>query len=167
MDFKEIENKKLVRSYEFTIKQSLLDQKVVEKLESARPNFQMKGFKGRTPLMMMKKMFGDSTKNEIIQELVDTSIKKHLDDKGHKPASQPKIDLKKGDFKKNDDLIFSFNYEILPVIPKIDYNKISINNYKIKVEDQAIKKALDELAMSACTYEAKKNLKKQKLVIKL
>ena len=112
--------------------------------------------------MMMKKMFGDSTKNEVIQELIDTSIKKHLDDKGHKPASQPIIDLKKGEFKKNTDLTFSFKYEILPVIPKIDYNNISINKYKIKVEDEAIKKALDELAKSACTYEAKKKSEKTK-----
>ena len=163
MDFKEIENKKLVRSYEFTIKQSLIDQKVDEKLENARPNFQMKGFrKGHTPLKMMKKMFGDSTKNEIMQELVDTNIKKHLDKKGHKPASQPKIDLKKGDYKKNTDLTFYFKYEILPEIPKLDYNNISINNYKIKVEEEAIKKALDELAKSACTYEAKKNSEKAK-----
>ncbi len=163
MDFKEIENKKLVRSYEFTIKQSLIDQKVDEKLENARPNFQMKGFrKGHTPLKMMKKIFGDSTKNEIMQELVDTNIKKHLDKKGHKPASQPKIDLKKGDYKKNTDLTFYFKYEILPVIPKLDYNNISINNYKIKVEEDAIKKALDELAKSACTYEAKKKSEKAK-----
>ncbi|MFL2812283.1 MAG: trigger factor [Paracoccaceae bacterium] len=163
MDFKEIENKKLVRSYEFTIKQSLLDQKVDEKLENARPNFQMKGFrKGHTPLVMMKKMFGDSTKNDIIQELVDNSIKKHLDEKGHKPASQPKIDLKKGDFNKNTDLTFSFKYEILPVIPKIDYSNISINNYKINVDAEAIKKALEELAKSASTYELKKKGEKTK-----
>ena len=45
MDFKEIENKKLVRSYEFTIEYKLLDQKVDEKLEKARLNFQMKGFR--------------------------------------------------------------------------------------------------------------------------
>ncbi len=163
MDFKEIESKKLVRSYEFTIKQSLIDQKVDEKLENARPNFQMKGFrKGHTPLKMMKKMFGDSTKNEIMQELVDTNIKKHLDKKGHKPASQPKIDLKKGDYKKNTDLTFSFQYEILPVIPKLDYNNISINKYIIKVEDEAVKKALDELAKSACTYESRKKSEKTK-----
>merc|ERR1711988_173269 len=94
MNFKEIENKDLVRSYEFTMKHKLLDQKVDEKLEKARLNFQMKGFrKGRTPLTMMKKMFGDSTKNEIIQELIDSNIKKHLEDKSHKPASQPKIEL--------------------------------------------------------------------------
>ena len=80
MDFKEIEKKKLLRSYEFTLKQTFIDQKVDEKLENARPNFQMKGFrKGHTPFKMMKKMFGDSTKNEVIQELIDKSLKKHLD----------------------------------------------------------------------------------------
>ena len=55
----------------------------------------------------------------------------------------------------------------MPEIPKLDYNNISINNYKIKVEEEAIKKALDELAKSACTYEAKKKVKKQKMEIKL
>ena len=70
--------------------------------------------------------------------------------------------MKKGEFKDNTDLTFSFKYEILPVITKIDYNNISINKYKIKVEDEAVKKALDELAMSACTYEAKKKGEKTK-----
>ena len=61
MNFKEIENKKLVRSYEFSIKNTLLDEKVDEKLEKARLNFQMKGFrKGRTPLTMLKKKFGET-----------------------------------------------------------------------------------------------------------
>ena len=161
MDFKEIENKKLVRSYEFTIKKSFLDLKVDEKLEDARLNFQMKGFrKGRTPLGMMKKMFGKSTKNEIIQELVDSSIKKHLDEKAHKPASQPKIDLKNGELDKDTDLTFSFNYEILPDIPKLSYKDISIIDYVIKVDENAIKKALEELAKSACTYEPKKKNEK-------
>ena len=46
---------------------------------------------------MMKKMFGDSTKNEIIQELIDTNLRKHLDDKGHKPThhNQKELNLKK------------------------------------------------------------------------
>ena len=163
MNFKEIENKDLVRSYEFTMKHKLLDQKVDEKLEKARLNFQMKGFrKGRTPLTMMKKMFGDSTKNEIIQELIDTNLRKHLDDKGHKPASQPKIELKEGKLDQNTDLTFTFNYEILPVIPELNFDQIKLYEYKISVDNDAIKKALDELAKSACTFEPKKKNEKTK-----
>ncbi len=163
MNFKEIENKDLVRSYEFTMKYKLLDQKVDEKLEKARLNFQMKGFrKGRTPLTMMKKMFGDSTKNEIIQELIDTNLRRHLDDKGHKPASQPKIELKEGKLDQNTDLTFTFNYEILPVIPELNFDQIKLNEYKISVDNEAIQKALDELSKSACTFEPKKKNEKTK-----
>ncbi len=163
MNFKEIENKNLVRSYEFTIKHKLLDQKVEEKLEKARINFQMKGFrKGRTPLTMMKKMFGNSTKNEIIQELIDTNIRQHLDDKGHKPASQPKIELKEGTLDRNTDLTFTFNYEILPDIPELNFDQITLNEYKISVDNDAIQKALDELSKSACTFEPKKKNEKTK-----
>ena len=167
MDFKEIENKKLVRSYEFTIEYKLLDQKVDEKLEKARLNFQMKGFrKGRTPLTMMKKMFGESTKNEIIQELIDSNIKKHLDDKSHKPASQPKIELKEGKLDRNSDLTFTFNYEILPNIPELNFDEIKLNEYKISVDNDAIQKALEELSKSACTFEPRKKMKKQNKEIK-
>ena len=163
MDFKEIENKKLVRSYEFTIEYKLLDQKVDEKLEKARLNFQMKGFrKGRTPLTMMKKMFGESTKNEIIQELMDSNLKKHLDNKSHKPASQPKIELKEGKLDIKSDLTFTINYEILPNIPELKFEEIKLSEYKISVDNDAIQKALDELSKSACTFEPRKKNEKTK-----
>ena len=163
MNFKEIENKKLVRSYEFTIEYKLLDQKVDEKLEKARLNFQMKGFrKGRTPLTMLKKKFGESTKNEIIQELIDSNIRKHLDDKSHKPASQPKIELKEGKLDRKSDLTFTINYEILPNIPKLKFEEIKLCEYKISVDNNAIQKALDELSKSACTFEPRKKNEKTK-----
>ena len=163
MDFKEIENKKLVRSYEFTIEYKLLDQKVDEKLEKARLNFQMKGFrKGRTPLTMLKKKFGESTKNEIIQELIDSNLRKHLDDKSHKPASQPKIELKEGKLDRKSDLTFTVNYEILPNIPELKFEEIKLCEYKISVDNNAIQKALDELSKSACTFEPRKKNEKTK-----
>ena len=51
MDFKEIKSKKLEREYECTLSNADVAQAVNSKLEIARENFQMKGFrKGHTPL---------------------------------------------------------------------------------------------------------------------
>ena len=164
MDFKEIECIKLKRSYEFTFKKTLLDQKIEEKLENERSNFQMKGFrKGHTPLKLMIKMFGKSTKNEILQNLLDSSVRSHLKKLDHKPAHQPKIDIKSGNIEKETDLTFSISYEILPKIPELNYENVSINEYNIKVEDKAINNALEELAKSASTYEIKKKTEKADL----
>ena len=161
MDFKEIECIKLKRSYEFTFKKTLLNQKIEEKLENERSNFQMKGFrKGHTPLKLMIKMFGKSTKNEILQNLLDSSVRNHLKKLDHKPAYQPKIDIKSGNIEKETDLTFSISYEILPKIPELNYENVSINEYNIKVEDKAINNALEELAKSAPTYEVKKKTEK-------
>ena len=86
MDFKEIKSKKLEREYECTLSNADVDQAVNSKLEIARENFQMKGFrKGHTPLKLMKKMFGKSTKGDVIQGLVDESLRNHLQKTGHKP----------------------------------------------------------------------------------
>ena len=156
MNFKEIETKKLARTYEFTLTKVDLDQKVETKLEIARASFQMKGFrKGRTPLKLMKKMFGNSTKGEVVQDLVDGSIREHLEKSGHKPASRPSVDLKSGSINENVDLVFSFKYEILPEIPKFDYDEIVLDRYNIKVEQTAISTALNELAKSASTFHPK------------
>ena len=161
MNFKQIENQKLARGYEFSITRSDLNQKVHQKLEVARVNFQMKGFrKGRTPLKIMKKMFGNSTRGEVIQELVDSYIRDHLEKSDHKPASKPSIDLKSGNIEEEDDLVFVFRYEILPDIPKFDYKKIVLEKNNVKVEQDAVRKALDELAKSAGSFHPKaKNAK--------
>ncbi len=156
MNFKEIESKKLSRAYEFGIARDDLNEKVDQKLEIARTSFQLKGFrKGRTPLSMMKKMFGTSTRSEVIQELVDSSIRAHLEKKDHKPASRPSVDLKSGDINEENDLIFTFKYEVLPEIPQFDYKKLSLNKFKVQIDEKSVDKALDELANSASIFHPK------------
>ena len=156
MNFKEIESKKLSRAYEFGIARDDLNEKVDQKLEIARTSFQLKGFrKCRTPLSMMKKMFGTSTRSEVIQELVDSSIRAHLEKKDHKPASRPSVDLKSGDINEENDLIFTFKYEVLPEIPQFDYKKLSLNKFKVQIDEKSVDKALDELANSASIFHPK------------
>ena len=99
--------------------------------------------------------------NEIIQELIDTNLRKHLDDNGHKPASQPKIELKEGKLDQNTDLTFTFNYEILPVIPELNFDQIKLHEYKISVDNDAIQKALDEFQNRPVHLNQKKKMKKQ------
>ena len=164
MDFKEIKSKKLEREYECTLPNADVDQAVNSKLEIARENFQMKGFrKGHTPLKLMKKMFGKSTKGDVIQGLVDESLRNHLQKTGHKPAMQPSVDLKSGDFEGETDFIFSFKYEILPKVPLCDYKNIDLYRYNVKVDKSAVKKALTELSNSAGSFHPKAKNAKAKM----
>ena len=73
-------NEGLKRGYSITVPATELDAKVNAKLEEARKDFQMKGFrKGKAPAALMKKMFGKSVLGEAMQETIDSAMREHFE----------------------------------------------------------------------------------------
>jgi FKBP-type peptidyl-prolyl cis-trans isomerase (trigger factor) len=59
MQVTETLNDGLKRGYTITVTAAELDAKVTEKLEEARPEIEMKGFrKGKVPMALLRKQFG-------------------------------------------------------------------------------------------------------------
>ena len=89
MQITETLNEGLKRAYEITITGDDLENRVSEKLEEARPEIEMKGFrKGKVPMALLKKQFGPRLMGEAMQEAVDGAMQGHLDDSGDRPAMQ-------------------------------------------------------------------------------
>lgn len=144
----------LKRAYAFKLPASELDAKVTEKLEEARKDFQMKGFrKGRAPLPLMKKMFGKSVLGEAMQETIDAAISSHFEETGDRPALQPEVKMTREDWKEGEDVEVSVAYERLPEVPEVDFSAIAIEKPVAQIEDAAIEEALASLAKSASVYE--------------
>ncbi|SEA69446.1 trigger factor [Rubrimonas cliftonensis] len=146
----------LKRAYAVKVPAAALGEKVAEKLEAVRADFQMKGFrKGKAPVPLLKKMFGKSVLGEAVQETVDDALRSHFETTGDQPASQPDIKIANEDFKEGDDLDIEIAYERLPEIPEIDFRSISLERLVAEVEDGAVGEALDNLARTAENFEAK------------
>ena len=80
MQVTETLNEGLKRGYAITVPATELEAKVSEKLEEARKDFQMKGFrKGKAPAALMKKMFGKSVLGEAMQESIDQAMREHFE----------------------------------------------------------------------------------------
>ena len=59
----------LKRSYTITVPAADLDAKVTEKLVEAQPEIEMKGFrKGRVPMAMLRKQFGERLMGDAMQD---------------------------------------------------------------------------------------------------
>jgi trigger factor len=146
----------LKREYAVKVPAAMLGEKVAEKLEAVRADFQMKGFrKGKAPTPLLKKMFGKSVLGEAVQETVDDALRKHFEETGHQPAAQPDVKITNESFDEGDDLDIAITYERLPDIPEVDYKAISLERLVCEAEDGAIDEALGNLAQSAKDYEAK------------
>jgi len=158
MQVTETLNEGLKRAYDLIVTAEELDAKVTEKLEAARADFQMKGFrKGHAPLSLMKKMFGQSVLGEAMQESIDGAMQEHFEASGDRPVMQPEVKMTNDDWKEGDDVAVTMNYECLPEIVEPDFSKVKLERLVVAVEDAAIDEALENLAKQSTNYEKRED----------
>lgn len=163
MQVTETLNEGLTRGYNIIVSADELDAKVTEKLETAREDFQMKGFrKGHAPLALMRKMFGKSVMGEAMQEAVDGAMQEHFEKTGDRPAVQPDVKMTNDEWKEGDDVEVSLSYECLPDVPDTDFSKIKLERLVVDVEESAVNEALENLAASSNNFEKRRKGSKAK-----
>jgi trigger factor len=164
MQVTETLNEGLKRAYSIKLMAAELDTKVNEKLHEAQPDVEMKGFrKGKVPLALLKRQFGQRILGEAMQETIDGAMSKHFEDSGDRPAMQPNVEMQGGEkWKEGDDVEVSLTYEALPTIPEVDFSKIKLQKLVVKSDKAAIDEALDNLASSANDFKDRKKGSKAK-----
>ena len=164
MQVTETLNEGLKRGYSIKLTAAELDKKVNEKLQEAQPDVEMKGFrKGKVPLALLKRQFGQRILGEAMQETIDGAMSKHFEDSGDRPALQPNIEMQNGEkWKEGDDVEVSMTYEALPSIPDVDFSKIKLQRLVVKSDKAAVDEALDNLASSANDFKDRKKGSKAK-----
>jgi trigger factor len=164
MQVTETLNDGLKRGYEIVVTASELDAKVNEKLVEAQPEIEMKGFrKGKVPMAMLKKQFGQRLLGEAMQESIDGAMAEHFEKSGDRPAMQPKVEMIDGEnWKEGDDVKISMSYEALPAIPEADMSGIELERMVVKADDAAIDEALNSLAETAQDFASRRKGSKAK-----
>ncbi|MEL6102420.1 MAG: trigger factor [Pseudomonadota bacterium] len=163
MQVTETLNEGLKRGYSIVVTAAELDEKVNAKLVEAQPEIEMKGFrKGKVPMPLLKKQFGQRLMGEVMQESIDGAMSKHFEDSGDRPALQPQVRMTNEDWKEGDDVHVEMNYEALPVIPEVDMAAIALERLVVKADDAAVDEALGNLAETAQDFKARKKGSKAK-----
>ena len=154
MQVTETQNEGLKRAYKMLLTAQELDAKVIEKLKDAQPEVEMKGFrKGKVPLALLKKNFGQRVTGEAMQEAVDAAMKAHFDENGLRPAGEPDVKMTNENWKEGDDVEVEMSYEALPEIPDIDLSTINLERLKVIPGDAEVDEALATLASNAQDFE--------------
>ncbi len=156
MQVTETLNEGLKRGYAITVTAAELDAKVNEKLVEAQPEIEMKGFrKGKVPMALLKKQFGQRMIGEAMQETIDGAMNEHFEKTGDRPAMQPDVKMTNEDWKEGDDVAVDMSYEALPEIPEVDLSGVTLEKLVVKAEDEAVTEALENLAENAQEFEAR------------
>jgi trigger factor len=163
MQVTETLNEGLKRGYNIVVTADELSAKVDEKLVEARPEIEMKGFrKGKVPMALLKKQYGQRLTGEAMQESIDGAMSKHFEDSGDRPAMQPAVKMTNDDWKEGDDIHVEMSYEALPTIPEVDLKKIKLEKMIAKADEASVDEALANLAETAQDFADRKKGTKAK-----
>ena len=163
MQVTETLNEGLKRGYNIVVAADELSAKVDEKLVEAQPEIEMKGFrKGKVPMALLKKQYGQRLMGEAMQESIDGAMSKHFEDSGDRPAMQPAVKMTNDDWKEGDDIHVEMSYEALPTIPEVDLKKIKLEKMIAKADEASVDEALANLAETAQDFADRKKGTKAK-----
>jgi trigger factor len=149
----------LLRVYDIVVPAADLQQKLAAKIEEVRPRVRINGFRpGKVPASHIRKVYGPSMMQDIINEALQSSTKESLEKAKARPASEPSLDLK-SDISKvmagDADLQFEISLEVMPDFEPADLKGISITRPVAPVTDAQVDDRLAELAAANKSYEEK------------
>ena len=150
----------LSRVYGVTVPASELATRLEARIAEVAPQMNVKGFRpGKVPAAHVRRLYGKGLMGEVIEQALNETTQKILDDNKLRPAGQP--DLKPtSDMDKvvagGEDLAFELAVEIMPEFEPIDPSTIELVKPVYKIEDSEVEEALAELAKQARTYEPRK-----------
>lgn len=159
MNVTETKSEGLSREFRVNIPAGELAAKLSAKIQEIQPQVQLKGFRpGKVPTAHIRKMFGKSLMGEIVQNTLEETSQKALDDKALRPAARPSIQLN-GSAEKvvngEADLEFNMQVEVMPEFTPADVADIEVERMVATATDEEIEAALKRLAEGNKSYEAR------------
>ncbi|HRE43926.1 MAG TPA: trigger factor [Terricaulis sp.] len=159
MQLTERRSEGLLRVYDVTVPKAELEQQLSAKIAEVQPRVRLNGFRpGKVPVSHIRKVYGPSMMQDIINETVQKSTKEGLEKVNARPASEPTLDLK-SDINQvvagESDLSFELSLEIMPDFEPADVKSIAITRPTAAVTDALVDEELAELAKAQRGFEDK------------
>lgn len=117
-----------------------------------RPKIEIKGFrKGKAPLDMIKKLYGELIENEYLDKLASELYRQAVQEKDLKPIGEPTlVDL---DYKRGEHFRFKIKYDVRPSITLRQYKGLSVKAVVHRLQDADVEEEIDRLRKGNSTLE--------------
>lgn len=130
----------------------LVNQEFSKAFQYLQKEVNIKGFrKGKAPLATIRSVYGDKIKNDVVQNIVQSSYFNALKEHKLTPVNMPKIDF--NDIQENAPFSFTANFEIRPEIKISKKSGFKVQSEKVNVTEAEVNDSLENIRKSQATYE--------------
>jgi trigger factor len=146
----------LSRVYGVTIAAADLGEKLEARIKEIAPQMRLKGFRpGKVPTAHVRRLYGKSLMGEVIEQTINESSQKVLDDNNLRPASQPDLQPS-SDMEKvlsgQEDLAYEMAVEVMPDFEPVDPATISLEKPVYAPTEAEVDEAVADIAKQNRTY---------------
>ena len=129
-----------------------IDKEVESRLNSMRSRVKIDGFRpGKVPLNVVKQQYGASVIQEVVGEVMQTSLRDAVVQESLNPAGNPTIEPKS--MEPGKPLEYVATFEVYPEITLNDISKLEIDRATAEVTDADVDTMIDTLQKQRTTFE--------------
>ncbi|MEQ1550006.1 trigger factor [Sphingorhabdus sp.] len=153
MQAQETQNEGLKRAYRLTVTVADIESRIDAEVQKIAPQVRMPGFRpGKVPANLVKKMHKDALLQEALNTSIQEGVQKTITDNKLRPATQPHVHLDH-DYAPGKDAVVDFHFEVLPSIPAVSIDGLSLDRLTVEAEGAEIDAALERLAAGNKNFE--------------
>ncbi len=128
-----------------------IDSKVSGRLNELRRQVRLKGFRpGRVPMNIIQKRYGEQVRDEILQEVMQSSLQEAIGEQQMRVAGVSRIEPKpredEGDFE------FTAELEVFPEMPEIEVADLEIERPDVEISEEDIDNMIETLREQRRTW---------------
>lgn len=162
MQVTEVVSDGLKREFKVVVNAAQLDRDLDVKLKELAGRANIKGFRpGKVPVPHLRRVYGKSVMADVVQQTIDDTSKKVVEERSLKPAYQPEVKLPEDRAEVErimdgkGDLSYSLSFEVIPNFDIQDFSGIALSRHVVTVEESHLQEALDRLAAQSRKFIAK------------
>lgn len=152
MEITETKSESLSREFKVVVPAADIEGHISERLREIAPKVRIDGFRpGKVPPTLLRKRYGPSIMGEVLEKTVATSSQKAMEERGLRPAMQPRIEITS--FKEGGDLEYTMAVDVMPEVEPADLSKIKLERLVAEPPEAVVDEALQNIARSRRTSE--------------
>lgn len=152
MEYNVVDINSSEKEVEIKLEYDEIRKDIEEEVKKQSKKIQVPGFrKGKVPVSILKKMYGDALEYEASEKIANSFFWKVAEENQFKPIGQPSMtDLK---FEPEKELSFKVKYEIIPLLDIQNYKGLTFDVPDLIAGDDEIAKEIDYIRKSNKTLE--------------
>ncbi|GAB4192693.1 MAG: trigger factor [Wenzhouxiangellaceae bacterium] len=121
-----------------------IENKVRQRFQELSRTMRMKGFRrGKVPLSVVQKQYGQQVRDEVTQEVMQNSLRDAIEQESLRVAALP--DISPLEDAEDGAFAFSARVELYPEIEQLDISDLKIKQPQVEITDQDIEDMLKTL----------------------